>query len=177
MPPFLPELDHLFWMKQALALANEAGEKGEIPVGAIVVHHPPTGEPRVIGRGFNQRETDHDPSNHAEMVALRRGGKACCSIGGYWIARCYVTLEPCPMANVCGGGSFSHGVFLGSFMAFGCRDPNAGAVDSLFTLCTDPRLIHRLQSYFRSHLRRVIRRGLLQNFFAARRSAKPPAQD
>src|SRR5688572_21965013 len=90
------ELDHAVWMGEALALAKRAGELGEIPVGAIVVHHPAGASPQIIGRGFNRREADHDPSAHAEIVAMREAGRA---LKSWRLLDCtlYVTLEPCPM--------------------------------------------------------------------------------
>ena len=69
------ELDHVMWMGEALTLARRAGELGEIPVGAIVVHHAADMKPQIIGRGFNRREVDDDPSAHAEIVAMRQAGR------------------------------------------------------------------------------------------------------
>ena len=153
-------LDHERWMDEALQLAREAAAAGEIPVGAVVVHHPDGTEPRVIGRGFNRRETEKDPSAHAEIVAMREAGRA---LGSWRLIDCtvYVTLEPCPMC----AGAMVQGRLRR--LVYGCTDPKAGAVETLYQLCSDPRFNHRLE---------VVRgvkadeaAGLLREFFAARR--------
>ena len=145
-----------------LALAAAASAAGEIPVGAIVVHHPSDAEPRIIGRGFNRRETDADPTAHAEIVAMREAGRA---LEQWRLLDCtlYVTLEPCPMC----AGAMVQGRL--ARLVYGCRDPKAGAVDSLFTLCSDARLNHRvdvLQGVLADQAAH-----LLKTFFAARRKA------
>lgn len=120
-------------MGLCLVGARRAAERGEVPVGAIVVF-----EGRVIGRGFNLRERDADPTAHAEVLALREAGAAL----GHWrlqAATLYVTLEPCPM---CAGALVNARV---GRLVFGCTDPKAGAVESLFGITTDPRLNHRLE--------------------------------
>jgi tRNA(adenine34) deaminase len=146
----LTTLDHDFWMREALALAQQAAEAGEIPVGAVVVHHPRTVEgasaavqampvlPRIIGRGYNRREADDDPTAHAEVVAMREAGRA---LGSWRLIDCtlYVTLEPCPM---CAGAMVQARL---PRLVYGCTDPKAGAVTTLYSLCTDPRLNHRLE--------------------------------
>jgi tRNA(adenine34) deaminase len=164
MSSMLP--DHLLWMREALTLAADAGARGEIPVGAIVVHHPAVGETRIIGRGHNRRETDADPSAHAEIVAMREAGKA---LGHWRLLDCtlYVTLEPCPM---CAGALVQSRL---TRLVYGCRDPKAGAVDSLFTLCTDPRLNHRLEVV--SDVLAEEAAALLKTFFAARRKPASPS--
>lgn len=90
-PPPLDWAEAERWMALALALAREAAEAGEVPVGALVVK-----DGQVIGRGFNQPIGRHDPSAHAEMLALRQ---AAATLGNYRLDGCslYVTLEPCPM--------------------------------------------------------------------------------
>jgi len=121
-------------MDEALALARRAADEGEVPIGCVVVHEP-TG--RVIGRGYNRRETDHDPTAHAEVVAIREAGA---SIGHWRLLDCVlvVTLEPCPM---CAGAIVNARL---PRLVYGCDDPKAGAVRTLYTLCTDPRLNHRV---------------------------------
>ena len=91
--------DHEPYMRQALALAEEAAAAGEVPVGCVIVDE--TGQ--VLGRGRNRREEDHDPLAHAELLAIQ---DACRSHGDWRLkhARLYVTLEPCPM---CAGGIIS----------------------------------------------------------------------
>ncbi|MGC6416084.1 MAG: tRNA adenosine(34) deaminase TadA [Bradymonadia bacterium] len=120
------------WMRECIRLAQQAAESGEVPVGAIVVKND-----KIIGRGFNLRESSGDPTAHAEIVALREASQHL----GLWRildATLYVTLEPCCM---CAGALVNARV---SRLVFGCTDPKAGAVDSLYQIVTDPRLNHRL---------------------------------
>ena len=154
------DLDHVHWMKEALALARDAAVAGEIPVGAIVVHHPAGVEPRIIGRGSNRREADHDPSGHAEIVAMREAGAV---LQSWRLLDCtmYVTLEPCPM---CAGAMVQ--ARLGR-LVYGCTDPKAGAVETLYRICTDERLNHRVDvvgGVLKEECGRVLR-----EFFVARR--------
>jgi len=156
-------LDHARWMGEALALARKARELGEIPVGAIVVHHGADMEPRIIGRGFNRREVDDDPSAHAEIVAMREAGRV---LKSWRLLACtlYVTLEPCPM---CAGAMVQGRV---ERVVYGCADPKAGAVDTLYHLCTDVRLNHRLEVV--AGVEAAAAAGVLKEFFAARRSER-----
>ena len=139
------ETPHEHWMRRALDLAAQAAEMDEVPVGAVVVHTPAVGPeeedvgliaPRVVGEGFNQRETLNDPTAHAEMIALTQAAE---SLGSWRLGGCtlYVTLEPCPM---CAGGIVNARV---PAVVYGADDPKAGACRSLFTLTDDPRLNHR----------------------------------
>ena len=155
-------LDHEHWMREALALAAQAAQKEEIPVGAIIVHHPMGGVPQIIGAGFNQRENDHDPSAHAEIVAMRQAGKA---LNHWRLLYCtlYVTLEPCPM---CAGAIVQSRL---PRLVYGCLDPKAGAVHSLFQLCTDARLNHRVEVI--PNILAEESATLLKSFFAARRKS------
>ena len=123
------------WMQHAIAEAQAAMRAGEVPIGAVVVHEP-TG--RILGRGHNRRETDADPTGHAEIVAMRHAGQA---IGHWRLLDCVmvVTLEPCPM---CAGAIVNARI---PRLVYGCADPKAGAVRTLFQLCEDPRLNHRVQ--------------------------------
>ncbi len=122
-------------MREALSEARLAAEIGEIPIGCIVVHEP-TG--RVIGRAGNRREADRDPTAHAELLALRQAGPA---IGHWRLIDCalVVTLEPCPM---CAGAIVNARV---PRLIYGCADPKAGAVHTLYQICQDPRLNHRVE--------------------------------
>jgi len=143
-------------MRLALSEAYTAREQDEVPVGAIVVC-----DGRVIGRGWNQRETLQDPTAHAEMIALT----AAAAFRRSWrLADCtlYVTLEPCTM---CAGA-----IVLSRLtrLVYGATDPKAGGVDTLYNICTDSRLNHRVE----------VERGvladecsmILQEFFAAQRA-------
>ena len=122
--------------EEAMAIAMEeaetAGAAGEVPVGAVVVSRG-----RVISRAHNQRETDADPTAHAEILALRSAA----TVLGTWRlsdTTLYVTLEPCPM---CAGALVAARV---ARLVFGAPDPKAGACGSLYNLCVDPRLNHEL---------------------------------
>ena len=125
-------LDELH-MRTALAAAERATLSGEVPVGAVVVVG---GE--VIAVAHNQRETQNDPTAHAEIVALRAAAAALNS----WRlvdADLYVTMEPCPM---CAGAIVNARVRR---LIYGCDDPKAGAVRTLFQLLDDQRLNHRVE--------------------------------
>ena len=127
-----PTTTDLEYMRLALELAAQAAERGDVPVGALVVR-----EGRILGTGFNTRERDHDPTGHAEVVAMREA----CRQARRWRldgATLYVTLEPCPM---CAGALVNTRI---ARLVYGAHDPKAGAVRSLYQLCEDPRLNHRL---------------------------------
>jgi tRNA(adenine34) deaminase len=145
------------FMRLALALAAEAGEKGEVPVGAVVVKG---GE--VVGRGANAREATLDPTAHAEVLAVREAARA---LGSWRLDECtlYVTLEPCPM---CAGALVASRL---AALVFGAPDPKAGACGTLYNLCSDPRLNHELP-VTRGVLAEESGR-LLSQFFAVKRSA------
>lgn len=113
-----------FYMKKALELAKIGFEKGEVPVGAIVVRNS---DGFIAGTGFNRRETDRDASAHAEMIAIQN---ACKTLGGWRLSGCtlYVTLEPCPM---CCGGIINSRI---DRVVFGAYDLKAGSVCSITKL-------------------------------------------
>src|SRR3954470_2067992 len=121
------------FMRRALAAAELAGGRGEVPVGAVVVVG---GE--IVAVAHNERETGGDPTAHAEILALRRAAAAL----GRWRltdADLYVTMEPCPM---CAGALVNARVRR---LYFGCDDPKAGAVRTLYRILDDPRLNHRVE--------------------------------
>jgi tRNA(adenine34) deaminase len=120
------------WMGSALAEADEAARLGEVPVGALLVG--PDGE--ELARAHNLRESLSDPTAHAEILVLRAGSHRLRSwrLEG---ATLYVTLEPCPM---CAGALLQARV---ARVVFGCEDPKAGALVTLFALGQDARLNHR----------------------------------
>jgi len=121
------------YMRTALAAAEQASACGEVPVGAVIVVR---GE--VIAVAHNQRETKNDPTAHAEIVALRAAAARLAS----WRlvdAELYVTMEPCPM---CAGAIVNARVRR---LVYGCDDPKAGAVRTLFQLLDDQRLNHRVE--------------------------------
>ena len=145
-------------MREAIALARQAASIGEVPIGCVVFDDDAGA---VIGRGYNRREADHDPTAHAEVLALREAARH----RGHWrLTGCtlVVTLEPCPM---CAGAAVNARV---PRVAYGCDDPKAGAARTLYQICDDPRLNHRA----------VVRAGvlagecaeLLREFFRAQRA-------
>ena len=121
-------------MREALALAMQAGTAGDIPVGALVLDE--LGQ--IIGRGQNTREQDGDPLGHAEIVALR---EAAAHLGSWRLDNCtlVVTLEPCAM---CAGAIVQSRI---AHLVFGTFDAKAGAVGSLWDVVRDRRLSHRAQ--------------------------------
>ncbi|MCC7146051.1 MAG: nucleoside deaminase [Phycisphaeraceae bacterium] len=126
------ELD-LRMMRRALELARQAAVMDEVPVGAVVYQ----GE-RILGEGFNLRESSADPTAHAEILAIRQAAKA---LGSWRLANCSlaVTLEPCPM---CAGAMLNARV---QTLVYGSDDPKMGCVHTLYQLCQDTRFNHRLQ--------------------------------
>lgn len=122
-------------MRRALELADEAASMGETPVGAVVFE---TATGRVLGEGANRRETDRDPSAHAEHLAIVRAARA---LGDWRLNACTlcVTLEPCPM---CAGLIVNARV---GRVVYGADDPKAGAARSLYRLLEDDRLNHRCE--------------------------------
>ncbi|WP_083663356.1 tRNA adenosine(34) deaminase TadA [Actinomyces mediterranea] len=121
-------------MSRALFLANRARESGDVPVGAVVID--PLG--RIVGRGWNKREADHDPAGHAEIIALREAGR---TLNRWNLVGCtlIVTLEPCTM---CAGAAIAARV---DRVIFGAWDPKAGAAGSLRDVLHDSRLNHRVE--------------------------------
>jgi tRNA(adenine34) deaminase len=122
--------DHRRFMREALALADEAAVHGEVPVGALVVRGS-----EVLGRGYNLRESTQDPTTHAEIVAIREAARA---VGSWRLEGCrlYVTLEPCPM---CAGAMVLARV---DQCIFGCSDPKGGFLGTLADLSRWPGLNH-----------------------------------
>jgi tRNA(adenine34) deaminase len=125
---------HEIFMLQALQQAEQAFAAGEVPVGAVIVHHE-----RVIAAAHNQREQLRDPTAHAEMIAITQAAE---SVGGWRLEDCvlYVTLEPCPM---CAGAILQARIPL---LVYGAADQKAGAVHSLYQLLNDARLNHQTQA-------------------------------
>jgi tRNA(adenine34) deaminase len=128
-------MQHEQWMREAIAEAQKARAIDEVPIGCVIVHEPSS---RIIGRGFNRRETEHDPTAHAEIIAI---GQAARELGDWRLLDCtiVVTLEPCPM---CAGAIVNARI---PKLIYGCDDPKAGAVRTLFKLCDDARLNHRVE--------------------------------
>jgi tRNA(adenine34) deaminase len=122
----------LFWMQHALSLANEAANRQEVPVGAVLVL-----DDQIISEGSNSPIKMQDPTAHAEIIALREGAK---KIGNYRLVNTtlYVTLEPCAMCI----GALVHARV--KRVVFGASDPKSGAVESVFQLGTAQQFNHRI---------------------------------
>lgn len=124
---------HAELMRQALAQAEAALAEEEVPVGAVILHRG-----RIIAAAHNQREALHDPTAHAEMVAITQAAEA---LQSWRLEGCalYVTLEPCLM---CAGAILQARIPL---LVYGAADPKAGAVHTLYQVLSDPRLNHQTQ--------------------------------
>ena len=146
---------HVPFMREALALAAQAAQAGEVPVGAVVVL-----DGRVIGRGHNQPVGSHDPTAHAEIVALRDAAR---QAGNYRLpgATLYVTIEPCVMCV----GAMVH-ARIGE-VVFGTPEPKSGAIESTQRAHEHPALNHRLTVV--SGVLATECRDLMQQFFKERR--------
>ena len=123
------------WMRHALALADRAErEDDEIPVGAVVV----SADGVALGEGWNRNITEHDPTAHAEIVAMRQAGMR---LGNHRLLGCslYVTLEPCAMCAM----AIVHARV--ARVVYGASDPKTGAAGSVFDLLADPRHNHRIE--------------------------------
>lgn len=131
--PEPPSEQALAFMRQALQAAEQAAERGEVPVGAVVVLGG-----QIVATAHNERETANDPTAHAEILALRRAAAA---LGSWRLcdAELYVTMEPCPM---CAGALVNARI---KRVYYGCDDPKAGAARTLFALLDDSRLNHRVE--------------------------------
>ena len=120
------------YMEQALEQARTAGSNGDVPVGALIVM-----DDQVVATGYNQRRSSGDPTAHAEILALRLASQV---VGNWRIeGTLYVTQEPCPM---CAGALVNARVLR---LVYGCANPKAGAVQSLYEIVTDARLNHRME--------------------------------
>lgn len=127
-----PERDAA-WMRMALEQARLAGEAGEVPVGALVIK-----DGELIARGHNRNLLDHDPSAHAEVVALR---DAASRLGNHRLVGCemFVTIEPCAMC----AGALVHARL--ARLVYGAADPKAGAVTSVLQVVNHPGLNHKME--------------------------------
>jgi tRNA(adenine34) deaminase len=147
----------IYFMRLALQEAVLAFEKGEVPVGAVL-----TRKNEVIQRAHNMREGAKDPTAHAEILVLRAGAGADGSDSWRLLgSTLYVTKEPCVM---CAGAIMNARV---PRLVYGCRDPKAGGVDSLYTLLNDSRLNHQVE--VRSGVVGDESAALLRKFFRERR--------
>ncbi|MBO9535659.1 tRNA adenosine(34) deaminase TadA [Herbaspirillum sp.] len=155
MTDFTPSEDDLRHMRAALDQANNAWALGEIPVGAVVVK-----DGEVIAAGFNQPIGKHDPTAHAEIMALRRAAE---KLGNYRLPGCelYVTLEPCAMCS----GAMMHARL--ARVVYGATDPKTGACGSVLNLFEQEKLNHHTE--LQGGVMAEECGQLLKDFFAMRR--------
>ena len=136
------------YMNEALKEAAKAGAAGDVPIGCVIVK-----EDEIIGRGYNRVEADHDPSAHAEMLAIREAVR---TTGYERLSGCrmYVTLEPCSM---CAGA-----IVLARIdeLIYGASDPKTGACGSLYDIVEDERMMEQTCSQ------------MIRDFFAALRQTR-----
>ena len=144
-----------FWMQRALELARLAEQHGEVPIGAIVVK-----DDQVIGEGYNTPISLHDPTAHAEIIALRQ---ASAHLGNYRLLNCtlYVTVEPCLMCV----GAMIHARIKD--LVFGAAEPKTGAVSSAFDILFSPKHNHQIQ--VRNGVLAEDSAAILRAFFQAKR--------
>ncbi len=149
-------LVHRQWMSQAIALAQAAGEAGEVPVGAVIVD----GDGQLIATAENRRERDKDPTAHAEILALRAAGQA---LQTWHLSQCtlYVTLEPCPM---CAGAIVLARLGL---LVYGVDDPKTGTIRTVANIPDSACSNHRLPVL--AGIMESVCRQQLQSWFAQRR--------
>ncbi|MEN6630297.1 MAG: tRNA adenosine(34) deaminase TadA [Sulfuricella sp.] len=142
-------------MREALTLARQAWDAGEVPVGAVVVK-----DGEIVGRGFNAPISRHDPTAHAEVMALRDAAR---NLGNYRLVGCslYVTLEPCTM---CMGAIFHARI---SRVVYGASDQKTGACGSIVDLSAEARLNHHAE--VTGGILAAECGGMLSDFFAQRR--------
>ena len=149
---------HEYWMKLALKEAQKALDENEIPVGAVIIY-----DDEIIGKGHNQREQLHDPTAHAEMIAI---SSAADYLGDWRLENCslYVTLEPCPM---CAGAILNARI---PQLYFGTYDKKAGMCGSRDNLCQQNLLNHNVT--YRSGILQGSCQSILDNFFQKIREDK-----
>ncbi len=142
-------------MDEALRCAQRALDAGEVPVGAVLVCAG-----RIVGRGWNRNISEHDPTAHAEIIALREAGR---NLGNHRLVGCdlFVTIEPCSM---CAGAAVHARVRR---LVYGADDPKAGAVRSLLQVVNHPRLNHQME--IQSGVLAGRSAEIVQEFFRQRR--------
>lgn len=139
------------YMKQALAQAKKALALGEVPIGCVIVY-----EDRIIGRGYNRRNTDKSTLAHAEITAIRKASRV---IGDWRLEDCtaYITLEPCPM---CAGAIVQARI---KRVVAGAMNPKAGCAGSVLNLLQEPGFNHQVE--FESGVLQEACAGILKTFF------------
>ena len=118
------------FMKEAIKLAKKAAESGEVPIGCVIVH-----DGKIIGRGYNRRNTDHSALSHAEITAIK---KACSHLKDWRLEDCtmYVTLEPCQM---CAGAAVQSRI---PKVVIGCMSPKSGSAGTVADILNNPAFTH-----------------------------------
>lgn len=154
---------HEAYMRAAIEEAKKAAAIGEVPIGAVIVR-----DGEIVGRGYNLRETEKDPTLHAEMIAIR---EASAKLGGWRLIGCtlYVTLEPCPM---CAGAIVQSRI---EQVVYGAVDPKAGCAGTLMNLLEEPRFNHQVPV-----VEGVLAEEcgqLLKNFFRGLRKKRAGSED
>ncbi|MEQ9668616.1 tRNA adenosine(34) deaminase TadA [Coleofasciculus sp. G2-EDA-02] len=147
---------HRHWMNRSLAIAQSAGEAGEVPVGAVIIDD----QDNLIATGENRRERDHDPTAHAEILALRAAGQA---LNTWHLNTCtlYVTLEPCAM---CAGAIILARLGL---LVYGADEPKTGTIRTVANIPDSAYSNHHLPVL--AGIMESECRGQLQSWFAQRR--------
>ncbi len=154
----MSDKNHEYWMRLAIIEARKAEAKKEVPIGCVIVQNG-----RIISRGYNLRESNQDPTAHAELIAIKKAARKLSS----WRlldSTLYVTLEPCTM---CMGAIILSRI---PTVVFGCYDPKGGAAGSLYDFSSDDRLNHRVNL-----ISRILEKEcseLLSSFFSCLRSRK-----
>lgn len=151
-------MDHQLYMEAAIQEALKAQEKGEVPIGCVIVK-----DGEIIGRGYNLRETDQSSTAHAEIIAI---GEANQAVGSWRLEECvlYVTLEPCPM---CAGAIVQSRIPL---VVYGAADPKGGCCGTICNLLKEPRFNH--ESEIIAGVLEEECGQLLSNFFRSLREKK-----
>jgi tRNA(adenine34) deaminase len=155
VPENLDSAQDELWMEEALRAAQRALEIGEVPVGAVVIRGS-----EIIGHGWNRNIADHDPTAHAEIIALR---EAAATVGNHRLIGCdlFATIEPCAMC----AGALVHARIRR--LVYGADDPKAGAVRSVMQLLNHPALNHQIE--VRSGVLAGRSAEMIQTFFRNRR--------
>ena len=145
------------WLAEALKLAQLAAAEDEVPVGAVVIH-----EGKIIGRGYNLREKNHDPIAHAEILAIQEASR---TLQSWRLVDCMlvVTLEPCPMCLAACQQARIGQVF------YGAKDPKGGALSLGYPLHEDPKTNHRFEVHFEED---ASCGAVLSDFFSKKRKKK-----
>ncbi len=155
MPTFSASGSDAYWMQQSLTMARKAQSQGEVPVGAVVVQ-----DQQLIGEGYNQMIASHDPTAHAEVVAIRH---ACQQVNNYRLPGCtlYVTLEPCLLC----AGAIAHARI--TRVVYGAADPKRGVLNSCDQMMDKTFLHHHC--YVEAGILAEDCGRILSDFFRAKR--------